>query len=519
MVVRRKGGGSHGDGGGRVDGEFDLTRCGLTPPSPPCAAQIAQRQARKHTYEWREVQRDANPTRPYRQDQTPKRSSTARRSRIRQRSEISTTTAISYASDDEHEFFDDLSSCGTVSETGRCPRSVTTIADTLANARQQRVSELDASYSVEDVFAMDDDVDDMNPRTNSRDDGRGKRPRVSFYTAIYDTSRGESRAEGTSVRVQRSGKHGMSSSGGSHQSYSPPVSLVSVPTADATTVASSHVSDEEDSPRSPKSRIRDVVRRISQTASLSFFGDSHGDIDIDSEGDDELFHDNDYEAKSGSKSVERTSKIKGPKVPSSLHRIEGSLHDHGTPLGLVRIVPARESSLRCILTKSGSEGSAPTRAAVAPSPWDEPRTQGKILDAVSFRFPSLFVTMGCVFLLVSALVATSTTGISFTFLPTLSGTHHLPPSALASTYLSLMMNEVRYQAFRVASVQCRDLGAIRYDLMSAADNIRNRRLLLDLDEEEKEKEANDSGATAMSIVIEKLRREASFVSRQRVEER
>ena len=510
MVVRRKGG-SHGHHGGE---EFDCTRFGLTPPSPPSAAQIAQRQARNYTCG---DDGDSHPThnqaRPYRQDQRIKRSPSTGRSRIRQRS-VSTTTAISYASDDEHEFLDDLSSCGTVSETGRRPRSVSSTSECHGDVQQQRVSELDASYSVGEIFGMDDGTS-MHPSKNTLD-GPGKRPRVSFYTAIYDTSRGESRAEGTSVRVlqQSTNKSDIISGGGSQQSCSPPVSQVSVPAADATTVASSHVSDEEHSPRSPKSRIRDVVGRISRT-SLTFFGDSEDGIDIESEEDDELFCDNGYEAtfsQPGSKSVERSSATKRPRLPSSLQRIEGDLRRHETPLGLVRIVPARESSLRCILTRNGSGGSVSPRAELAQSSSSQ-RGRSNILDAFSIRFPSLLVTTGCILLVASALVATSTTDVSLPSLTILLGAQNLPPSILASTYLSLVMNEVRYQAFRVASVQCRDLNAIRHDLLGASDRLQNRRMLLDPDETQKEERVTDD------IMIEKLRREASFVSRQRVEER
>lgn len=516
MVVRRKGGGGHGAGGE----EFDFTRFGLTPPSPPralaAAAQIAQRlRARKYTHE-REVQRDSHPTnnraRPYRQDQRTKQTSSDGRSRIRQRSEM---TAISYASDDEHEFLDDLSSCGTVSETGRRPRSVTAKSDSHGDVQQQRVLELDASYSIGEISSVDDGNDDMHPSTNTLD-GPGKRPRVSFYTAIYDASRGESRAEGTGVRILQQSVD----SGGSRQSCSPPVSRVSVPAADATTVASSLVRDEEHSERSPKRRIRDIVGRIGRS-SLSSFGDSEGDIDIDSEEDDEPFRNNDYEAsysRQRSKSVERSSKGKRPRIPSSLHWVEGDLRRHETPLGLIRIVPARESSLRCILTRSVGEGSTPTRDQGAPSS-SSPTARGNILDVFSFRFPSLLIFMGFTLLVASALIATSPTDMSLSPLTILWGGRHLHLSVLASTYLSLIMNEVRYQAFRLASVQCRDLNAIRYDLMGAAHRLQHRRLLLDLDEAIEGGLIDESDSRAMSTLIEKLRREASFVSRQRVEER
>ena len=503
MVVRRKGGGSHGHGGE----EFDCTRFGLTPPSPPSAAQIAERQARNYTHGDADSHPPHNKSRPYRQDQRIKRSPSTGRSRIRQRSEMSTTTAISYASDDEHEFLDDLSSCGTVSETGRRPRSVTSTSECHGDARQPEVSELDASYSIEEIFGVDDGNDDtrMHPSKNAHD-GPGKRPRVSFYTAIYDTS--------LRVLQQSDNKPDIISGGGPQQSCSPPVSQVSVPAADATTVASSHVSDEEHSPRSPKSRIRDVVGRISRT-SLTFFGDSEDGIDIEREEDVELFCDNDYEAtfpRSGSKSVERSSETKRPRLPSSLHRIEDDLRRRETPLGLIRIVPAREGSLRCILTRSGSGGGVSPRAQLAPSS-STPCVRSNILDAFSIRFPSLLVTTGCILLVASALVATSTTDVSLPSLTILLGAQNLPPSILASTYLSLVMNEVRYQAFRVASVQCRDLNAIRYDLLGASDRLQNRRLLIDLDEGEEEERVPDD------IMIEKLRREASFVSRQRVEKR
>ena len=182
----------------------DFTRFG---PSPPSAAQIAQVQVRNNTGGG-PSHPTHNQSRPHRREQRIKQSPSTWRTRIRQRSEMSTTTAISYASDDEHEFLDDLSSCGTVSETGRrpSPRYVPSTSESHGAARHQRVSELDASYSVGEIFGMNDGNNDdtcVHLSTNSHDyDGPGKRPRrVSFYTAIYDTSRGESRAEGGSVRV------------------------------------------------------------------------------------------------------------------------------------------------------------------------------------------------------------------------------------------------------------------------------------------------------------------------------
>ena len=382
------------------------------------------------------------------------------------------TAAITYASDDEHELFDDLSSCGTVSETGR-PELVTDGTCSGSSATQQpRPSVLDNLLR---TFESCYDEDDGHPYPDA---DHGKRPRVSFYTAIYDTSRGESRAEGTGVRVQRSGGAGNGGERSTSHEPSPPVSQVLIPTADAPTIASS---GEHSRTRSPKSRVREIVRRISSRTNLGFFGDD--DDDDDSDDDDVL-----------------------------------SKH---TPLGVVRIVPARRSSLQCTLAKGGSDGDVGGAAArcssKVPSPSPSPSSHWD-------RFPSLLVAMGCILLVVSALIATS--DVSSLSLPTLLGVHHLPPSALASTYLSLAINEVRYQAFRVASVQCRDLNAIRYDWISAGARLRNRHLL-DLDPEERERVLNgdddddddDDDDRAALIMIEKLKREAAFVSRQRVEER
>ena len=380
------------------------------------------------------------------------------------------TAAITYASDDEHELFDDLSSCGTVSETGRpglvpASANVDSTSCSRSSATQQpRASVLDNLLR---TFESCYDEDDGHPYPDA---DHGKRPRVSFYTAIYDTSRGESRAEGTGVRVQRSGGKGTSP-----VCSSPPVSQVLIPTVDAPTIASS---GEHSRSRSPQSRVREIVRRISSRTNLGFFGDD----DDDSDDDDVL-----------------------------------SKH---TPLGVVRIVPARRSSLQCTLKKGGSDGDVGGAAArcssKVPSPSPSPLSHWD-------RFPSLLVAVGCILLVVSALIATS--DVSFLSLPTLLGVHHLPPSALASTYLSLAINEVRYQAFRVASVQCRDLNAIRYDWISAGARLRNRHLLY-LDPEERERvldgdddDDDDDDDRAALIMIEKLKREASFVSRQRVEER
>jgi hypothetical protein len=55
--------------------------------------------------------------------------------------------------------------------------------------------------------------------------------------------------------------------------------------------------------------------------------------------------------------------------------------------------------------------------------------------------------------------------------------------------------------------------------MGAAHRLQHRRLLLDLDEAIEGGLIDESDSRAMSTLIEKLRREASFVSRQRVEER
>ncbi len=478
VVVRRRSGGglgSAGSGGGDA-----FTSCGLAPPapSPPRAAQIL-------AHNEHEVQTDgcSHPTQhrtqsPRRRHPLVKRSSSA--GRIRRRSEMS-TAAITYASDDELELFDDLSSCGTVSETGRpglVPASAnadgtcSTYRSSGAAQQQQRASVLDNSLR---TFESCYDEDDGHPYPDA---DHGRRPRVSFYTAIYDTSRGESRAEGTGVRVQRSGGKGTS-----HACSPPPVSQVLIPTDDAI-VNTRHASAEHS--RSPQSRVRAIVRRISSRTSLGFLGDSSrtslgffGDDD-DSDDDDDV------------------------------------LSKH-TPLGVVRIVPARRSSLQCAPTKGGSDGDVDDAAAQcssqAPSPSPSPSSYWD-------RFPSLLVAMGCILLVASALIATS--DLSSLSLPTLLGVHHLPPSALASTYLSLAINEVRYQAFRVASVQCRDLNAIRYDWIGAGARLRNRRLL-DLDPEERERVSDgnddDDDDRAALTMIEKLRREASFVSRQRVEEK
>ena len=229
------------------------------------------------------------------------------------------------------------------------------------------------------------------------------------------------------------------------------------------------------------------MRRISSRTSLGFLGDSSrtslGFFGDDDDDDDD--------------------------------NVDDDVLSKHTPLGVVRIVPARRSSLQCSLTKGGSDGDVDGAAgrcsSKAPSPSPSP-------SSYRGRFPSLLVTMGCILLVASALIATS--DLSSLSLPTLLGVHHLPPAALASTYLSLAINEIRYQAFRVASVQCRDLNAIRYDWIGAGARLRNRRLL-DLDPEERERvfDGDDDDDRVALTMIEKLKREASFVSRQRVEER